>query len=321
MIRKEKNLAEPINEVSLIVEEEDLPVRLDSFLKSKLPWRSRAFFQKMIEKGEVTVNGAPMRRGRFLSSGDSVSIDVSYYQQEFVPPESIPLDIIYEDNSLLVLNKQPGIIVHPTGRTLYNTIMNAVHAKYPDAEYKPGLVHRLDKETSGVLVLAKSEKVRSEIATQIENRKVAKVYRAITHGVFSQRSGVINLPLGPSSFSHIKIKHSVDFDSGLKAHSEYFVETAAPVVPGFINGLSLVNVRIITGRTHQIRIHLSETGHPILADKLYGREESCTLGDINIDTHLLHAFKFACTHPETGGPIEFTAPLPPTFEKCVEYLN
>ena len=320
MIAVEKNLAKPINKVSLIVEEEDLPVRLDNFLKYKLPWRSRTFFQKMIKKCEISVNNTHYRQGRFLGAGDSVILDVSNYQQEFVSPESIPLDVIYEDSSILVLNKQPGIIVHPTGRTLYNTIMNAVHAKFPDAKYKPRLVHRLDKETSGVLVLAKSEKVRSEIAAQIENRKVKKIYRAITHGVFSQRTGEVNLPLGPSSFSHIRIKNDVDFAAGLKAHSEYSVEVSAPVVPGFINGLSLVNVRIHTGRTHQIRLHLSNIGHPIIADKLYGREESCMLGDINIDTHLLHAYKFACVHPETGETIEFIAPLPPTFEKIVKYF-
>ena len=321
MERTERNFAQPINNLFLKVEEGDLPIRLDNFLKLKLPWRSRTFFQKMIKKGEVVVNGLKIRRGRSLALGDSVALDVSDYQQEFVSPETIPLDIIYEDKFLLVLNKQPGIIVHPAGKTLYNTIQNAVHAKYSDAKYKPRLVHRLDKETSGVLVLAKTEKVRTELAFQIENRNIKKVYRAITHGVFSQRTGVINLPLAPSTFSHNKIKNEVNFDKGLKAHSEYFVEITAPVVPGFINGLSLVNVKIITGRTHQIRVHLLETGHPIISDKLYGREERCNLGDIKIETHLLHAYKFACVHPETKKKIEFTAPLPPFFEQCVGYLK
>ncbi len=321
MERTEKNFAKPINNLFLKVEEEDLPIRLDNFLKLKLPWRSRTFFQKMIEKGEVVVNGLKIRRGRSLALGDSVALDVSNYQQDFVSPESIPLEIIYEDKSLLVLNKQPGIIVHPAGKTLYNTIQNAVHARFSDAKYKPRLVHRLDKETSGVLVLAKTEKVRTELAFQIENRKVSKVYRAITHGVFSQRTGVINFPLAPSTFSHNKIKNEVNFDKGQKAHSEYFVEITAPVVPGFINGLSLVNINILTGRTHQIRVHLLETGHPIISDKLYGREEKCNLGNIKIETHLLHAYKFACIHPETKKNIEFIAPLPPSFEKCVKYLK
>ncbi len=321
MERTEKNFAKPINNLFLKVEGEDLPIRLDNFLKLKLPWRSRTFFQKMIEKGEVVVNNLKIRQGKSLALGDSVVLDVSNYQQDFVSPKSIPLEIIYEDKFLLVINKQPGIIVHPAGKTLYNTIQNAVHARFSDVKYKPRLVHRLDKETSGVLVLAKTEKVRTELAFQIENRKVSKVYRTITHGVFSQRTGVINLPLSPSTFSHNKIKNEVNFETGLKAHSEYFVEITAPVVPGFINGLSLVNVKILTGRTHQIRVHLLETGHPIIADKLYGREEKCKLGNIKIETHLLHAYKFACIHPETKKNIEFIAPLPPSFEKCVEYLK
>ena len=315
MLQKEKNFATPINNLSLKVEEKDLPMRLDSFLKFKLPWRSRTFFQKMIEKGEVNVNYLLPRRSKSLILGDIVSLDISNYQQNFVPPESIPLDIIYEDESLLVLNKQPGIVVHPAGKNLYNTIQNAVHARFSDAKYKPRLVHRLDKETSGVLVLAKTEKVRTELAFQIENRKVLKVYQAITHGIFSQRTGEINLPLASSLFSHNKIKNEVNFEIGQKAHSEYSVEISAPVVPEFINGLSLVNVKITTGRTHQIRVHLSEIGHPIICDKLYGKEQKCKIGNIEIETHLLHAYKFSCTHPLTKKIIDFVAPLPDYFKK------
>jgi len=321
MKQADKKIAKPFNNLFLKVEEEDLPIRLDNFLKLKLPWRSRTFFQKMIKKGEVVVNGLKIRRGKSLALGDSVALDISDYQQDFVSPESIPLEIIYEDKFLLVLNKQPGIIVHPAGKTVYNTIQNAVHSRFSGAKYKPRLVHRLDKETSGVLVFAKTEKVRTDLAFQIENRKVSKVYRAITHGIFSQRTGEINFPLSPSTFSHNKIKNEVNFEKGLKAHSEYFVEITAPVVPGFINGLSLVTVKITTGRTHQIRVHLLETGHPIISDKLYGREERCNLGEIKIETHLLHAYKFGCVHPETKEVIEFTAPLPSFFERSVDVLS
>lgn len=315
-----KNLAEPIHSFSFTVTEDDIPVRLDQFLCRKMPWRSRSFFQKMIRHGEVTVNDEISRAGRYLIENESVHVDVTRYQQEFAHPESIPLDIIYEDEYLLVLNKPAGIVVHPTGRHLYDTLMNAVHAHYEGAAYLPRLVHRLDKDTSGVLVLAKSEEIRSELARQIERRQVIKTYRALTHGVFSQREGEIILPLNVSRYSHIRLKQDVVFDGGLPAHSIYSVEATAPHVVGFLNGLSLVTVRLVTGRTHQIRVHLAAIGHPILADKLYGREKTCRLVDIEIPGHLLHAWKFGCRHPTTGEDIEFTASLPPVFAACTTTL-
>ena len=285
-----------------------------------MAWRSRSFFQKMIRLGEVTVNQKHSRAGRYLLEGELIHVDVSRYQQKFAHPESIPLDRIYEDDHLLVLNKPAGIVVHPTGKHLYDTLMNAVHAHYKDAAYLPRLAHRLDKDTSGVLVLAKSEFIRSELARQIEGRQVAKTYRALSHAVFSRRDGEIILPLAVSRYSHNRLKQAIVFDGGLPAHSIYHVEATAPNVPGFIDGLSLVTVRLVTGRTHQIRLHLAAIGHPILADKLYGRENSCSLGDIEISRHLLHAWKFGCRHPATGDEIEFTASLPPIFAACTNSL-
>ncbi len=319
--RQGKNLAEPIDSFIFKVSEDDLPARLDHFLARRMPWRSRTFFQGMIARGEVTVNGRPSRPGRYLCVGETVVVDVARYQQKFVSPASIELDILCEDDDLLVLNKAPGIVAHPTGRHLYDTIMNAVHARYAGLDYKPRLVHRLDKETSGVLVLAKSAAARTCLARQIESRLVAKTYRALTHGVFARRTGEIALPLNRSKYSHMRTKQDVVLDGGLPAHSEYNVEATAPYVPGFADGLSLVNVRITTGRTHQIRVHLSATGHPILADKLYGREATCRVGDVYVKTHLLHAWKFACAHPGTGEMVEFVAPLPRVFRECVEEIG
>jgi len=314
--KRSKNLAEPIHSFSFTVTEDDIPVRLDQFLCRKMSWRSRSFFQKMIRHGEVTVNNSPSRSGRYLLQDEKIYVDVSRYQQEFEHPESIQLDIIYEDDYILVLNKPAGIVVHPTGRHLYDTLMNAVHAHYENDAYLPRLVHRLDKDTSGVLVLAKSENIRTELARQIEGRQVIKTYRALTHGVFSRRDGEIIFPLNVSRYSHFRLKQDVVYDGGLPAHSIYHVEATAPNVTGFLNGLSLVNVRLITGRTHQIRVHLAAIGHPILADKLYGREKTCTLGETEIPRHLLHAWKFGCRHPATNEEIEFSANLPPVFAAC-----
>jgi len=316
---KEKDLAKPIHSFNFIVTEDDLPSRADKFLAKKMPWRSRTFFQKMINSGEVETNGKKCRRGKYLSVGEVVTVDVKNHQQEFTSSNSITIDKIYEDDDLLVVNKMPGVIVHPAGRHLYNTLMNAVHSEYAESDYRPRLVHRLDKDTSGVLVLAKNEFARSELARQIENRCVAKNYLAFAHGIFSRRSGEIELSIRHGNYSHNRLKQEIS-EEGLHAKSIYEVLASAPCVQGFPSGLSLVKVRLITGRTHQIRLHLSGIGHPILADKLYGREDKCYLGNIKIETQLLHAWKFGCRHPVTGKEIEFIAPLPQEFSDCVRKL-
>ena len=244
--------------------------------------------------------------------------EISPNQQEHREAE-IELDKIYEDEAILVLNKKPGTIVHPTGVHLYDTILNAVHAQYRDAEYKPTLIHRLDKDTSGVLILAKSEKYRTHLACQIEKREVAKTYRALTHGVFSQRSGEIALPLGDNKYSHIRLKQMVRSD-GLPSLSLYEVKASAPYVEGFQDGLSLVDVHLKTGRTHQIRVHMSAIGHPVIADKLYGREKEAIICGVHVDTHLLHAMSFVCRHPVTEKEMEFTAPLPDSFQRAAAAL-
>lgn len=316
---KEKDLAKPIHLFKFVVTEDDLPSRPDKYLARKMPWRSRSFFQKMIQKGEVTINEKKCRRGKNLCEGDFICVNVENYQQEFSAPTNITLNKIFEDNDILTLNKQPNVIVHPTGKHLYNTLMNAVHSEYEHAKYRPRLVHRLDKDTSGVLVLAKNEPARSELARQIENRKVKKTYLALAHGVFSKREGEIKLPIGNSAYSHIRIKQEIT-EKGLPAVSLYEVLASAPCVDGFPDGLSLVKIRLITGRTHQIRLHLSAINHPILADKLYGRENCCSIGKIKIETQLLHAWKFQCFHPASGAEMNFTADLSETFANCVKFL-
>ena len=315
-----KNLAAPINAVSLSVTEADLPVRLDAFLARRMPWRSRSFFCQMIKKGEVRVNGGLARAGRRLEINDLVALDVTSYQQHYSPPADMDISIIYEDDDLLVLNKPPGIVVHPTGIHLYDTLLNVVHAQYSGAAYLPRPVHRLDRETGGVLMCVKNDAARTHVARQIEARRIGKTYRALVHGMISPRAGEIMMPIGTSRHSHIRLKQDVVFDGGLPAHTTYEVIASAPVVQGFLDGLSLLSVRIFTGRTHQIRVHMAALGHPVLADKLYGREDECAVGSVPVVHHLLHAHSFACVHPRTDKPVEFTAPLSPVFAACVQHL-
>ncbi|MCX7846671.1 MAG: RluA family pseudouridine synthase [bacterium] len=318
--RTSANLAQPVDRATFTVAADELPDRLDRYLARRLPWRSRVFFQTMIERGEVLVNAKPARPSRQLSPGDVIELHLARHQQAYVPPNPAALDILFEDDVLLVLNKPPGVVVHPTGVHLYDTLLNAVHARYPHASYLPRPVHRLDKETSGVLVLAKTDAARVHLGLQIEQRRVVKTYRALVHGVMAPREGNIDLPIGDSRYSHIRLKQDVVREGGLPAHSSYYVEASTPFTHDLLHGASLVTVRLITGRTHQIRVHLAAVGHPIIADKLYGRERQCVIADLQITGHLLHAWKFSCQHPTSRELLTFVAPLPPTFAACVQAL-
>jgi 23S rRNA pseudouridine1911/1915/1917 synthase len=316
--RQAKHFGRPVEEYVLQVAETEAALRLDQFLVRRMAWRSRTYFQGMLAQREVQVNGRVGRASTIVRSNDVVTVDLARHQQPYVPA-GMALDILLEDDDLLVLNKPPGVVVHPTGIHLYDTLLNAIHARYHDAAYMPRLVHRLDKDTSGVLVCAKNEQARTRLAQQIEGRHVVKLYRALVHGVPSRRTGAITLPLGDSRHSHIRLKQDVVPDGGLPAHSAYTVEASAPVVPGIIDGVALVRVQLLTGRTHQIRVHLAAIGHAVLADRLYGREARCTIGALTITSHLLHAWQYAFVHPTTQAAVTVTAPLPPPFQACVQY--
>ncbi len=318
--RASQNLAQPVDRAAFTVAEEELPERLDRYLARRMPWRSRAFFQAMIEAGEVRVNGRLARASRQQAPGDQIDVLLTRHQQPYTAPDVSSLDMLYEDDHLLVVNKPPGMVVHPTVVHLYDTLLNAVHARYADAAYLPRPVHRLDKETSGVLVLAKTESARVHLGLQIERRRVVKSYRALVHGVMSPREGDIRLPIGASRHSHIRLKQDVVPHGGLPAHSVYRVDATTPVAAGLLHGASLVQVRLMTGRTHQIRVHLAAVGHPIIADKLYGWERACEIAGISVTMHLLHAWQFACEHPASGAALTFMAPLPAVFAACVRAL-
>jgi 23S rRNA pseudouridine1911/1915/1917 synthase len=316
---EKKDLSAALNIFSFSIKEDDLPIRLDRYLAEKMPWRSRTFFQTMIEKGDVTVNGYQRRASRSLNLNDRIVVDVTKYQQEHSPVTDIPLDIVYEDDSLLVINKQQGMIVHPTGPHLYDTIMNAVHERYKNAVYAPQSVHRLDKHTSGNLIIALKDTVRRHLGTEIERRNVDKIYLALVHGMFEKRNGEITLPLTSCAYSHIRLKQWIDQKNGLHAQTFYSVLASAPNVPGILNGASLVKIKIITGRTHQIRVHMAATGHPLIGDLLYGHgNEMCA--DEKITSHMLHAWKTELQPSLESDRILFTAPPPQIFMRCIEKL-
>ncbi len=285
--------------------------RLDKFLTEKLKDFKRTFIQRQIKEGKVSVNGVIVNKtGYKLEEGDVVeySFDIDEMENNIVP-EDIPIDIIYEDEYFLAVNKPAGMVVHPASGHKTGTLLNAIYYKYPDimgiGGNRPGLVHRLDKETSGVIVIAKDLKTFHKLQELWKNKKVKKYYLAFVYGDFPEGKILLEGAIG----RHPKKRH-------LMAVVENGKEAVTEVVKKWSNSrVSLVVASPITGRTHQIRVHLSNFGYPIISDDLYGFKSDL------IDRVALHSYKLFLPHPVTEEIIEITAPLPKDFENLIKVLG
>lgn len=280
--------------------------RLDCFLHAQQPQRSRSFFQKLIAAGEVQVNTKPARASYRVRPGDRVTVRIPPPQPVELSAEPVALDVLYEDDQLLVLNKPAGMVVHPGAGVSRGTLVHALlhHCRGQLSGIggvgRPGIVHRLDKGTSGCLVVAKTDAAHQALAQQFKMRAVQKIYRAVCWGRVHPPSGRIETLIGRDP-RHRK-KMSARVAQGRVAITEYRVLCQRPET-------ALVELRLLTGRTHQIRVHMAHIGHPIVGDALYGRRAGNVVG-----RPLLHAYKLGFTHPSTGAPLEVTAPMPPEFE-------
>jgi 23S rRNA pseudouridine1911/1915/1917 synthase len=282
--------------------------RLDQFLRAQLAGRSRAFLQKLIEQGNVLVNGCAAKPSHKVRIRDKISVEIPPPRPLTAQPEAIPLSILYEDADLIVVNKPAGLVVHPAAGNYEHTLVNALlhHCRGQLAGIggveRPGIVHRLDKGTSGCLVVAKSDTAHQSLVAQFKSRGVKKIYRAVCWGKFEQRSGRIETAIGRSERDRKKM--SARAKRGRQAVTDYrALKQLADV--------ALVELHIHTGRTHQIRVHMAHIGHPVVGDVVYGRAWK---PDISVARPLLHAYKLGLTHPRTGEFMEFTAPMPDDFE-------
>jgi 23S rRNA pseudouridine1911/1915/1917 synthase len=308
---------------------EPTDARLDRFLAAHWPQFSRSIYQKLIRDGRVLVNDEPVTKpSTDIHKGDRLFVTLYKRRPLGIVPEPIPIDVIYEDADMLVVNKRPGILVHPARGNPHGTLVNAV-AYYAESlsrggdPFRPGVVHRLDRDTSGVIVFAKHDAAHARLARQWEDRLVEKEYLALVEGVPQLDADVIDAPLG--RHHHIRENYAVRTDgTGRSAHSQYAVTER-------FDGFSLVRVHIKTGRTHQIRIHMAHVGHRVVADKQYGSRDRLTLQELArgaadhdetlIDRQALHAARLELRHPRTREPLLLEAPLPPDMARTVDALR
>ncbi|MBI1850696.1 MAG: RluA family pseudouridine synthase [Planctomycetes bacterium] len=316
------DLSKPREDVELYVDRAYDAMRLDLFLRDKLPWRSRSALQRMIREDRVLVNGVPGKPGSRVRGGDLLRLLVPQPQPGDIRHAEIPLRILFEDEWIVALDKQPGILAHPVGKTLYNTLINALHHRYrrvddPANDVVPHLAHRLDRDTSGVLLVTKDVRIFRAIAEQFETKQVRKEYLAIVHGAPERDEGTIDLPLGRSGLDgRERLKTLVRAD-GAPSRTDYRVEER-------FAGFSLVRALPQTGRTHQIRVHLMAIGHAILCDALYGTEREWRVRDGAppiLARQALHAERLQFVHPVTGTPMEIRAPLPEDLSRMVATLR
>jgi len=316
--------------VSLIAKRETFTVapegdhsRLDSYLASILPNQSRSQIQKLIRAGLVTVDGDAVKTGYLLRAGQTIALEPMPETPSRPQPENIPLEILYLDPHLAVINKPAGLVCHAGAGIRSATLVNALLYHIGDIDtgdpIRPGIVHRLDKRTSGLLVVARTAAAHRTIARQFKNREVRKEYLALTYGLPQPAAGTLDWPLGRDPKDRKKI--SVRGRRRRSAITHYTLERQ-------YGPFSLLRVRIATGRTHQIRVHLSHFGHPVVGDRVYGRNQEHVLADSRLraavsafDRYLLHACLLEFRHPVTGEKVSFASELPPEFAGFLDFAK
>src|SRR2546426_2869046 len=280
--------------------------RLDHFLQERFPHYSRSRLQEWIKGGRVVVNGAAARASHTLRAGDAIDVEPVPLTPLAAAPEAIPLDILYEDEDLVVINKPAGMVVHAGAGVRSGTLVNALLHRFESlstagGDLRPGIVHRLDRYTSGVLLVAKTDAAHRHLAAQFATRRVRKTYLALVHGAVKAERARIEKPIARDPARRVRM--TARLAQGRAAWSEY------RVLRRFAR-LTLLEVEIGTGRTHQIRVHLASIGHPVVGDRLYGAPAEVP-GRPALGRYFLHAASIRFAQPSSGQPVELSAPLPP----------
>ena len=313
-----------------VVGKDKWKIRLDKYLVEAGLGVSRTEVQRLVESGQVLVDGRRVKSHHLLKGGERVTCTYETREKLDVEPEDIPLNVVFEDSDVIVVDKPAGMVVHPVRGNLHKTLVNALlfHCKsLSDGEdpLRPGVIHRLDKDTTGLLVFAKSSLAKANLGRQMEKRTVTRKYLAVCWGDMPQKSGTIDAPVGRHTFDRTRM--AVTPLSSRNAVTRYTVSERFGIA-------SYMELKLFTGRTHQIRVHLQHFGHPVVGDPTYGGRKKSALVDIVkdhltrmndlleiIDRQALHAAVLGFEHPRTGAELEFTSPLPQDMTDLLDFLR
>ena len=288
-------------------------VRLDAYIAQKCENLSRTMIQKLIEDGEILVNGQEKKISYKTKQGDVIEIHIPEAKEINLKAQDIPLDVVYEDDDIIVVNKPKGMVVHPANGNPDGTLVNAVMSLCKGSlsgiggEIRPGIVHRLDKDASGLIIIAKNDVAHINLSKQIKDRRVKKIYIALVKGNVSENEATVNMPIGRSTKDRKKMavrkdgKEAITHFKVLKRYGKY----------------TLLELKIDTGRTHQIRVHMAEIGHPVVGDMIYSNGKN----EFGIEGQMLHAKSLDFQHPVTGKQIHLEAELPKYFEEILSKLD
>lgn len=287
-------------------------VRLDAFLSAD-GTLTRSQAARLIAEGRVRVNGKPAAKSARLSGGETVTVDVPQLRETALPPQDIPLDVVYEDDDVIVVNKPTGLVVHPAPGHPDGTLVNALLHHCGDSlsgiggEKRPGIVHRIDRDTSGLIIAAKNDAAHLALSAQLKDHSLSRTYECLVTGNMKPDSGTVDAPIGRSSADRKKM---AVVPTGRRAVTHWEVVARYP-------GVTHLRCRLETGRTHQIRVHMAYIGHPILGDTVYGAKKPVP----GLTGQCLHATGLRFIHPRTGEPVELHCPLPPEFTAMLQKLQ
>lgn len=297
----------------LVVDGENKGIRLDAFVASNLDGISRTNIKRLIEEGNITVNGNVPKVSYKTQENDEIIVEIPEAKELDIKAQDIPVEVVYEDKDIIVVNKPKGLVVHPANGNWDGTLVNAIMAICKDSlsgiggEIRPGIVHRLDKDTSGLLIIAKNDEAHLNMSNQIKDREVKKIYYALVRGVVPENEATINMPIGRSSKDRKKMAVTKD---GKEAITHFKVIERFPKY-------TLLEVKIDTGRTHQIRVHLSEIGYPVVGDEVYSNGKN----EFGVHGQLLHAKSLDFKHPITEKQMHLEAELPEEFSNVLKRLR
>lgn len=300
--------------MKIVVNEENVGKRIDSFIPSIQKDISRSMVQKLIEQKNIKINGKDTKHSYKLKINDEIEITIPEAKEIDLKAQDIPLDVIYEDSDIIVINKPKGMVVHPANGNPDGTLVNAVMNLCKDSlsgiggEIRPGIVHRLDKDTSGAIIVAKNDKAHINLSEQLKNHEVKKTYLALVRGIIKENEATINMPIARSK----KDRKKMDVDKDGKEAITHF-----KVLGRYKNKYTLLQINLETGRTHQIRVHLSHIGYPIIGDEVYSNGKN----EWNVSGQCLHAWKLEFNHPITGEKISLEAEIPEYLKNIIKELE